>query len=210
MKKQLLTLALGVAGLGAFSQSTVWQPYNSNVAPNTYIQHLSVVDTNVVWGLDGNLYNMFTRTIDGSNFHAGKFNPDTNTFQAAGISAVDANTAFVASFAKAGGQGQLVKTTNGGSTWNSVLTGTMYSGALAFPDWVHFWDANNGIIFGDPDGNNATNKFDMFEIYRTHNGGTTWTQVDSSKMDAPLNADAGFSSSFAVYKHFLWAGTYNG
>ncbi|HXD94225.1 MAG TPA: hypothetical protein VNX01_13520, partial [Bacteroidia bacterium] len=79
MKKQLFTLALGVASLGAFSQSpsAIWQSYNSNVAPNTYIQHLSVVDTNTVWGLDGNLYNMFTRTTDGANYHAGKFNTDT-------------------------------------------------------------------------------------------------------------------------------------
>ncbi|HKC66726.1 MAG TPA: T9SS type A sorting domain-containing protein [Bacteroidia bacterium] len=210
MKKQLFTLALGAIGLSAFSQSTVWQSYNSNVAPNTYIQHLSVVDTDVVWGLDGNLYNMFTRTIDGSNFHSGKFNPDTNTYQAAGISAVNANTAYITSFAKAGGQGQIVKTTDGGATWNSVITAGMYSGSLAFPDWIHFWDANNGIVFGDPDGNTATGAVDMFEIYRTHDGGTTWTQVDSASMDVPLSGDAGFTSSFAVYKHFLWAGTFNG
>jgi hypothetical protein len=214
MKKQLFTLALGVFGLGAFSQSpsTIWQSYNSNVAPNTYIQHLSVVDTNVVWGTDGNLYNMFTRTTDGANYHAGKFNPDTNTFNVAGISAVDANTAWIASFAKAGGQGQVIKTTNGGSTWTSVITAGMYSGSLAFPDWIHFWDANNGIVFGDPNGcvGGVKNTTNMFEIYRTHNGGTTWTRVDSTHMALPLSGDAGFTSSYAAYKHFLWAGTYNG
>src|SRR5665213_1221509 len=121
MKKQLFTLALGFFGLSAFSQSTIWQPYNSNLAADDYVQHLSVIDTNTVWGTDGVMYNMFTRTTDGANYHGGKFNADTNTFQCAGISAVNANTAFVATFIKAQtttNSGQILKTTDGGTTWN--------------------------------------------------------------------------------------------
>ena len=215
MKKQLFTLALGVASLGAFSQSpsAIWQSYNSNVAPNTYIKNLSVVDTNTVWGLDGNLYNMFTRTTDGANYHAGMFNPDTNTFQSAGISAVNANLAFVVTFAKAGGSGQLLKTTNGGSTWTNMLTTGMYTGGTAFPDWVHFWDANNGLVFGDPNGN-TSGTGTMWEIYRTHDGGTTWTRVPDANVPTPNvntnGSDAGLSSSYTTWKHFMWAGTYNG
>ena len=217
MKKQLFTLALGVASLGAFSQtpSTIWQSYNSNAAANTYIQHLSVVDTNTVWGLDGNQYNMFTRTTDGANYHAGMFNTDTNTYNIAGISAVSANTAYIACFNKAqnaGNQGQILQTTNGGNSWTNMVSTGMYTGStVAFIDWVHFWDANNGIVFGDPNGHSVpTSTVTMWEIYRTHNGGTTWTRVPDANLPAPLNLDGGLTSSYTTWKHFIWAGTFNG
>lgn len=215
MKKQLCTLALGFLGLSAFSQSTIWQPYNANMAPSTYVQHLSVVDTNTVWGTDGNLYNMFTRTTDGRNFHGGKFNTDTNTYQCAGISAVSANTAYIATFNKAqnaGNAGQILQTTNGGNSWTSMIGTGMYTGStVAFIDWVHFWDANHGIVFGDPNGHTVpTSTVNTWEIYRTNDGGTNWTRVPDANVPTPLNNDGGFTSSYAVYKHFLWAGTFNG
>jgi|GEM_PF-1315958 photosystem II stability/assembly factor-like uncharacterized protein len=215
MKKQLFTLALGVSSLAAFSQaSTIWQPYNSNLAPANSIGQLSVVDTNTVWGLDGSSYNMFTRTIDGANFHAGKFNPDTSTYQGASISAVDANTAYITAFRKAQtatNAGQILKTTNGGATWTNMVNTGMYTGSTtAFIDWVHFWDANNGLVFGDPNGSSAGGATAMWEIYRTHDGGTTWTRVADANVPTPLNGDGGLTSSYTTYKHFMWAGTFNG
>ena len=220
MKKQLFTLALSGIGLGAFSQaSTVWQPYNSNLDTTYFVRNLSVVDTNTVWGL-GQLEgtnatsNRFTRTIDGANYHAGNFNPDTLTYAPSGISAVDANTAFIVTTNRAQSttnSGQVLKTTNGGTTWTNMETAGMYTGqAVAFVDWVHFWDANNGIVFGDPNGNTGTATGDMWEIYHTHNGGTTWARVPDANLPTPLNTDAGIPSSYATYKHFMWAGTYNG
>ena len=218
MKKQLFTIALGFLGLSAFSQSTIWQPYNSNLDTAYYPRFLSVVDTNTVWAIGFSGHgtnpntNRFTRTIDGANYHAGTFNTDTNTYSPSGISAADANTAFIVTSVKSGatGTGQVLKTTDGGNTWNNVKTTGMYTGALNFPDWVYFWDANNGIVFGDPDGSTGVSNTDMFEIYRTHNGGTSWTRVDSASMPLPLNGDAGLTSSFAHYKKWLWAGTFNG
>lgn len=220
MKKQLFTLALSAIGISAFSQaSAVWQPYNSNLDTTYFVRNLSVVDTNTVWGI-GQLMgtnptsNRFTRTIDGANYHAGNFNPDTLTYAPSGISAVDANTAFIVTTNRAQSatnSGQILKTTNGGTTWSNMETAGMYTGqAVAFVDWVHFWDANNGIVFGDPNGNTGVATVDMWEIYRTHNGGTTWTRVADANLPTPINADAGIPSAYTTYKHFMWAGTYNG
>jgi photosystem II stability/assembly factor-like uncharacterized protein len=220
MKKQLFTLALSAIGISAFSQaSTVWQPYNSNLDTTYFVRNLSVVDTNTVWGL-GQLMgtnptsNRFTRTIDGANYHAGNFNPDTLSYAPSGISAVDANTAFIVTTNRAQSatnSGQILKTTNGGTTWTNMETTGMYTGqTIAFVDWVHFWDANNGIVFGDPNGNTGTATGDMWEIYRTHNGGTTWARVPDANLPTPISADAGLTSAYTTYKHFMWAGTYNG
>ncbi|HTA60951.1 MAG TPA: T9SS type A sorting domain-containing protein [Bacteroidia bacterium] len=217
MKKQLLTLALGVSSLAAFSQtpSTIWKSYNSNLAASHRVEHISVVDTNIVWGVDGTQYNMFTRTTDGANFHGGLFNPDTVSFNIAGISAVDANTAFIATFNKsqtATNSGQILKTTDGGTTWVNKVTAGMYTGStVAFIDWVHFWDANNGIVFGDPNGHTvSTATVNMWEIYRTGDGGATWNRVADANVPTPINGDGGLTSSYTTFKHFMWAGTFNG
>lgn len=224
MKKQLFTLALSAFSLGAFCQSTVWQPYNSNVDTSYYVKLLSVVDTNTVWGLgyagtgSNNSSNQFTRTIDGADFHSGTFLPDTNTFNPSNISAVSANTAFISLYDKAadGTSGQILKTTDGGTTWTNIAaTGTtsttgMFIGAANFPDWVHFWNANNGVALGDPNGSTTGSGTDMFEIWRTNNGGTTWTRVADANVPAPNSGEFGINNSFTTYKKWIWSGTSDG
>ena len=218
MKKQLFTLALGALSLSAFSQaSTVWQPYNSNLDTSSYVRYLSVVDTNTVWGvgfLTGRTNtNWFTRTTDGANFHSGKFNADTSKFNASNISAVGTNTAYIAEYfiAATGTSGRILKTTNGGTTWAvSSDTTTMFKGTNNFPDWVHFWNANNGIALGDPNGNTAGGALNMFEIWRTNNGGTSWTRVADANVPAPLSGEYGLTNSYTTWKGYIWSGTSDG
>ncbi|HEX7413237.1 MAG TPA: T9SS type A sorting domain-containing protein [Bacteroidia bacterium] len=220
MKKQVLTLSLFVAGIGAaFSQSTIWQPYNSNIDTSSFVRYLSVVDTNTVWGigfLGGHTNsNLFTRTIDGANYHSGKVFPDTSKYNIANISAVGTNTAYVAAYYIAGGgpSGKIMKTTNGGATWTNASDSlTMFLGANNFPDWVHFWDANNGIALGDPNGNTTTpgTGMDMFEIYRTHNGGTNWTRVVDANVPMPISGEYGLTNSYTTWKGYIWSGTSDG
>src|ERR1700749_3732092 len=131
MKKLVLTLSLFVAGMGAaFSQSTIWQPHNSNIDTTQGIRYLSVVDSNIVWAIsmDGTnsdrTSNVFTRTINSGTFASSTFLPDTNVWAPSNISAVDGNIAYIALFNKgvnAGtgtGAGNVIKTTDGGMTWN--------------------------------------------------------------------------------------------
>ena len=126
MKKQLLTATFLGASIMSFAQ--LWTPVNSNLDTTSGIRYMSAVDTNIVWaiGYDGNVpartYTKFTRTTDGANFTSGNFYADTNTYNPANISAVDANTAFIATYAKAGDgtPGQIIKTSDGGLTWNNI------------------------------------------------------------------------------------------
>jgi photosystem II stability/assembly factor-like uncharacterized protein len=217
MKKQLFTLALSALSLGAFCQSTIWQPYNSNLDTSASVRYISVVDTNTVWGvgfLSGHTNtNWFTRTIDGQNFHSGKIFPDTSKFNISNISAVDANTAYVAAYfiAATGTSGRIMKTTNGGATWSVASdTTTMFAGASNFPDWVYFWNANNGIALGDPNGSTAGSGVNMFEIWRTNNGGTSWTRVADANVPVPVSGEFGLTNSYTTYGKWIWSGTSDG
>ncbi len=78
-----------------------------------------------------------------------------------------------------GGSGTILRTTDGGGTWNPQTSGT-----TAILQSVHFTDANNGAAVGFAVGSNTT-------ILHTTNGGTTWTPQTSS---AP-----GFLTLFTVF-----------
>ncbi len=63
-----------------------------------------------------------------------------------------------------GPQSKLFKTTDGGRSWALLLTNPDEKG---FFDAIAFWDADHGLIMGDPvDG--------QFVILRTEDGGKTW------------------------------------
>jgi len=215
MKKQLLSIAFIGASISSFAQ--LWMPVNSNLDTTSGIRYMSAVDTNVIWaiGYDGNVpartYNKFTRTIDGGNFVSGNFFADTNTFSPSNISAVDANTAFISSYAKAGDgtPGQIIKTTDGGLSWININDTAMYRGAANFPNIVHFWDVNNGWTQGDP--NNTFGSGNEFEIWRTNNGGTNWTRVPGANIPNPLSGEYGTVDVYTTFgDHHIWYGTNKG
>ncbi|MBF8295697.1 MAG: hemagluttinin repeat-containing protein, partial [Bacteroidetes bacterium] len=112
------------------------------------------------------------------------------------VEALDANTAWVA-----GGNGTnssgLFKTTNGGLSWvqqmSSVTAGTFYNVVL-------FTDANNGILFGDPEGG-------YFVVYSTANGGSSWTRTSQTNIPAPLFGEVGLSNNLAISGNTVIFGT---
>lgn len=86
----------------------------------------------------------------------------------------------------------LYKTKNGGQSWQVDNAGMTY-----FLNWVHFYDANNGIAFGDP-GDDG-----FFEISYTTNGGNSWTLIDSDK-----SIEKAFDDEYGVYGDFTVGGSY--
>lgn len=218
MKKQLATVILGIISLGAFSQaSTIWTPYGSDLNTNWGIRYLSAVDSNTVWaiGFHGSANtstNIFTKTGNGTTFTAGTFLSDTNTFSASSIYALDSNIAFISVYDKAGNgpSGQILKTSNGGTNWANIASDSMFLRINNFPDFVYFWDANNGIAVGDPNGNTNGSTIQKFEIWQTTNGGTNWARVIDTLNPTPQANEYGLSSSYAVYGHKVWFGTSTG
>lgn len=213
MKKSLLIVASALS-LNAFSQavpSPSWTMENSNFAnPSTGIKYMDAVDPNVVWaiGYDGTApnknTNIFTRTINGgANFNPGTIWPDTNTYFPGSLQGIDANTAFVSAYLRASqDRGVVFKTTNGGATWTNMNAANMFTVAgTSFLDFCAFTSPSVGIAVGDPAPSNK------FEIYRTTDGGATWSQIPGANIPNAQSGEYGLVNIFTKVANNIWFGT---
>ena len=116
------------------------------------------------------------------------------------IHAFDNQRAIVAS-AGPGDASHILRTTDGGHTWQTVHINQAPEG---FFDAIAFWDDETGLVMGDPvDG--------YLTILKTTDGGTTWQRVPKSRMPAPVAGEYAFAascSSIAIQKPcWAWIGT---
>lgn len=207
MKKQLLILALLVS-FGAKAQISGWIQQNVPYGYEGYINCLSVVDSNVVWGntWDATLTSPYTkdvvRTIDGGNTWSIGSVTAPATWNIANIYGIDANNAFVSMFNASAAGGRVYRTTDGGATWTQVGT-NMFTAATSFADVVYFWDLNNGMAMGDPIGNPL-----KYEIWLTSDNGTTWTQVPPANLPTLTNAaEYGITNLYSHAQGHVWFAT---
>lgn len=77
--------------------------------------------------------------------------------------------------------GGVWKTGDGGTTWIRQSSAA-FSGDTSYTNLVYFWNANDGLVMGDPENG-------YFEIYKTNNGGALWTRLALSPELVPLYAD---------------------
>lgn len=85
----------------------------------------------------------------------------------------------------AGFPAMLLKTTNGGTSWETVLHDT---NALAFFDGIDFQNNLSGVVFGDPINN-------VLQVYTTNNDGDSWTAVSKEVLPEMNPIEAGFAAS---------------
>ncbi len=208
MKKALLfSITVGMAVL-AHAQWT--NQASGFISPSAGVFDICVVDANVVWAVpydgsgNGQPLQEFTKTTDGGT----TWNNGMVTLPASSsivnISALDANTAWASAWDGAPGPGMGVfKTTNGGATWTQQGAGLIFIAATSFTNFVHFKDANNGVVMGDPAGG-------YFEIYTTTDGGATWTRVPQANIPAPSGGEYGLTNDFHVIGNTIWWGSYTG
>lgn len=172
-----------------------WTVQNSGfTTASRGIRNISIVDANVVWATayDGSAAGAniqeFTKTSNGgTTWTPGTINIGSSSSGIAMVHALDINTAWIAVFPNAAGQSQgIYKTTNGGGTWTRQNTAA-FTGTSAFANVVYFFDANNGVCMGDPNGG-------YFEIYTTTNGGTNWVRVPQANIPANLTDEYGYTS----------------
>lgn len=180
MKKLLLSLA-GCLAFGLSAQAQwVLQPFS--FAPADNLALLDAVDANTAWALSdgyfsGEYTNQVARTFDGGQnwtvLTIAQVDTDNEGIEA--LSAVSAATAWVATLGDNGGR--VLKTTNGGSTWTVQSTPAMFSGPRSWPNAIHFFNASEGVVIGDPAvRNEPAGRNEAMEIYYTSDGGTTWTR----------------------------------
>lgn len=207
MRKLLFVLLFAIAGLALHAQ---WVPQSTGFPQASVgVNYISAVDANVLWakGYDGSSstapeIQVFTRTNNGgTNWNAGTI-PGYSTYGVSMILGIDYNTAWVPIWAPNGG-GKLLKTSDGGSTW-VVKNSSAFTAPAGFPNWVHFFNANDGIVMGDPNGG-------YFEIYTTTDGGDTWVRVPTANIPAPSSTtEYGTVGYFSAYGDNIWFGTTKG
>lgn len=181
---------------------------------------ISIVDQNVVWalGVDHQVGNddltikEFTRSNDGGNtWTPGKINLGAGIVTpgdlgVSSITAVSNTTAWISIYPDAlvtAEVGGIWKTTDSGVSWTKQTT-ALFNGSGSYANFVHFWDANNGVAGGDPAGGE-------FEIYTTNDGGNIWTRIPSTNIPNPNGPDEyGFFNRFVVTGNTIRFGTNSG
>lgn len=181
-----------------------WVP-QTLVFPTGYTSgtNISLIDQNNLWVYSDNttLKKMgFSKTTNGITFNSsgeliyGSGFSSPNCFQA-----LSANTAVVLFFKSSDNTGVLKKTTDGGSSWTDAASFN------SFPNFVHFFDANNGIVVCDP-----PNETSNFLIYKTVNGGANWTLIPAGELPALEGYEYGLNTAYDYVENSLWFATSNG
>jgi len=209
MRKLLLfTCLASLFSLGSNAQ--IWIEQNS-MLPNVSegVRDIFPVNDNVLWiiGYDGsgggaNLLDFAVSSDGGNTFTNGTVGTDT-TYQFSNITAVSADTAWVAMFDQiVTTGGGIWRTIDGGANWVQQGVGLIYD-SLSFPDVVHFWNGNEGVSIGDP--NNG-----YFEIYTTVDGGDTWNRVPTGNIPNEISGEAGITDWYDVIGDNVWFWTNKG
>jgi photosystem II stability/assembly factor-like uncharacterized protein len=154
-----------------------WTPQVSNTRAS--LRSVSAVDANVVWasGTGGT----YLVTADGGATWRAARVPGAESLDFRGIRAIDARTVYLMS-AGSGDKSRIYKTTDAGKHWTLQLTNPDPKG---FFDAIAFWDAQHGIVIGDPLDGRA-------EVRTTDDGGAQWERRDPP---AALPNEGAFAAS---------------
>jgi photosystem II stability/assembly factor-like uncharacterized protein len=155
-----------------------WSPQRIGVTVG--LRGLSAVDRRVAWA--GGAEGTFLRTTDGGNTWAVAKVPGAAEADFRDVHAVDNQTAYLLSSGKLA---RIYKTTDSGQNWIIQYENKSEG---AFLDGFAFWDAQNGIAFGDP----LNGKF---LVVRTRDGGKTWQEVPAENVPPALPEEAAFAAS---------------
>lgn len=215
MKKVLLIFSFLFVGFTSTAQT--WEAQATGfVTASRGVSEIKIVNANVVWALayDGaapippatepQIIQEFTKTIDGGlTWTPGTINVGNSAYEINNICPVSATTAWVSALTPAEGNGVIYKTSDGGTTWVRQNNTAFQTTGSSFINGVHFFDENVGIAFGDPVGTE-------FEMYRTINGGTTWTAIPGASIPNPLNGEYGYNGGNMFYGNSAWLPTTKG
>ncbi len=211
MKTPLLLAIAGVLLAAPAQAQWAVQPFTFKQPDNVPL-YVDAVDANTAWALssgllseDGNLVNEVARTFDGGKNWTVLPIPavDLTSETLQSLSAVSATTAWVVTlhFTEAS---RVLRTTNAGATWTVQSTADMFSQQASYPFAIHFFNANDGVVLGDPDGRAGGG----MEIYTTSNGGTTWVRAAA----VPVGTAGEFGTPFppAAAGNSIWFGNDEG
>ena len=175
--------ALIVCSVGSSVANAAWIVQDSPV-PEASFRAVQAVNARVAW--IGGSRGTCLRTLDGGQTWQVRAVPGAEALDFRGLAAFDKKTALLVSAGQAAkGQARIYRTADGGETWQLVFQ-TQEKGV--FLDGVAFWDARNGLVFGDPvDG--------KWYLLRTRDGGRTWLRIAPENLPPLLPDEAAFAAS---------------
>jgi photosystem II stability/assembly factor-like uncharacterized protein len=172
-----------------------WTVQTSGV--NGRLRGVSAVSETVAWAAGAG--STVLRTVNGGTTWQ-KLTVTSDTLDFRDVDAVDALTAYVLAIGN-GPASRIYKTTDGGKTWTLQFKN---EDPKAFLDAMSFWDADNGIVFGDSvDG--------QLYLLTTNDGGRVWSRVETTNLPPALENEGAFAASgtnIALFgKSHAWIGT---
>jgi photosystem II stability/assembly factor-like uncharacterized protein len=146
----------------------------------TSLRGLSVVNDNIVWASGSN--GTVAKSEDAGKTWTWITVKGYKKTDFRDIEAFDKNTAIIMGIDT---PAYILKTTDGGQTWNKVYENHTPG---MFLDAMEFWNEQSGIVIGDPIAN-------KFFIGRTFDGGNTWQTIPEKNKPAADSGEACFASS---------------
>ena len=147
---------------------------------NTSLRGLSVVDETVAWASGSKGWT--ARSINGGKTWIWKQIPGYENLDFRDIEAFSANRALLLS---AGTPAVILLTTDGGSVWKEVYRN---DSPEIFLDGMDFWDADRGLIYGDPIKSKLV-------LLKTINGGVNWENISQNNTINLMVGEASFAAS---------------
>jgi hypothetical protein len=157
LQKSIVILIFCICVTNIYAQNPIIRIIDTS--KKVSIRGLSVVDNNTIWcsGSNGSV----ARSIDGGNTFIWQTVAGYEKRDFRDIEAFDANTAIIMGIAE---PAIMLKTKDGGKTWNKVIEDSTKG---MFLDAIDFDEKGNGIVIGDPIN-------DTLFIAKTANYGDTW------------------------------------
>lgn len=168
-----------IAALLLAGAHVAWVPQPSG--STSELRGLAVLDAKHAWasGSGGTVL----RTTDGKHWEKLTV-PGGEALDFRDIEALDEKTVVLMS-AGTGDAARIYRSADAGTTWTLVHTNPDKDG---FYDAIAFWDAQNGMVMGDP-----VNHF--FVVRVTHDGGQTWDKPEGLVLAEMLPGEGAFAAS---------------
>ena len=199
--KKINNTMMGFALILAFTSFSFaeWETQDVGFPEDIQVAAMSVVNDSIVWGVGGSaltdpFFQGISRTTDGGETW------DYSTITVPGFDLAEYITVHVFALSDSLAwvvlaydialphKGLIVKTVDGGASWEAQTSAYPNTPGLHNgPDFVHFFDENNGVTAGD-----------LEEIYTTSDGGDHWTQVPASNYPAILDNEDPYNASYCT------------
>ena len=191
-----------------------WESMGSGLSPSPSepkaIFSIDAVSDDVIWAVPISGFQLNTgdviKTVDGGETWTSFLLPELeNTFMPLRVFALNESIAWVVLMRYPNQSNSVIfHTTDGGESWVNQVG--PFNEPLQAVQNVHFFDEMEGVAFGSPNTGNLSN--DVIRIFKTSNGGSTWTALLSINLPTFLTGEKFLpndgNDSYATVGDTLW------